>query len=69
MHSEDWRNVIICALVSGSICFGFYSCNTMRIAEDQEQTVREKQMIDAGYKRVRVPTGYTDAWVYSETQE
>lgn len=69
MCSEDWRNVIICALVLGSICFGFYSCTTMQIAEDQEQTAREKQMIEAGYKKVRVPTGYTDAWVSTEAQE
>ena len=69
MCSEDWKKVIISALLLGSICFGFYSCTTVRIAEDQEQTAREKQMIDAGYKRIRVPTGFEDAWVSQDMQE
>ena len=68
MHSEDWKKVIISALLLGSICFGFYSCTTMQIAEDQEQTVREKQMIDAGYKRISVSTG-VDVWMSPDMQE
>ena len=68
MCSEDWKKVIISALLLGSICFGFYSCTTMQIAEDQEQTVREKQMIDAGYKRISVSTG-VDVWMSPDMQE